>query len=52
MEEDVGWIILGMIVTIIISALSVTLPAVKSKIANKLFGTAKNSSIIVKETEN
>lgn len=50
--DDTGYIILAMFLTILTSILSVALPAVKSKVATKLFRKKyNNSTLLIKERD-
>jgi len=47
LEDDVGLIIIGIVVSFIINLLSVMLPAVKTKVTNMLFASEKKNSLLV-----
>jgi len=51
LEDQVALLILGFILTLLVSAASVALPALKSKITTKLFSKNTNSSLLIKETD-
>ena len=51
LEDEVGWLILGIIVSILISMLSVILPAIKNKIIKKIFQGGKKDSLLVRDSE-
>jgi hypothetical protein len=50
-EEQTGWIILGCVLALLISILSIALPAIKAKTINLLFSSGKKSSLLIKSAE-
>ena len=51
LEDDIGWLILGFIVSILISMLSVILPALKNKIIKQIFSGGQEDSLLVRDSE-
>lgn len=52
LNDETGWIILGLALTILTSILSVALPAVKNKVVVKLFRKKyNNSTLLIKERD-
>lgn len=51
LADNPGFIILGLVLSAFVSTLSVALPAVKSKVATKLFRKKYNSTLLVKERD-
>lgn len=50
-SEDTGLIILGMVVTLVVGILSVSLPSMKAKVQNRLFSTKKPISLLFQQSE-
>jgi hypothetical protein len=51
LSDQVGFIILGLALTVLVSMLSVALPAVKERLATRLFRKKYNSTLLVKERD-
>lgn len=49
LEDQVGLLVLGLALSVVVSMLSVALPAVKGKITGKLFRKTYKSTLLLKE---